>query len=116
FQPHGLFDRAAFLAGRENLHRLPSVPAVSAVWPVRDGRAGRRRLRRSGSETGRIRPQRARSAAGRHGAHRMTVAVASGGVTTPRGFRAAGVSAGIKASGDADLALLVSDTAATAAA
>ena len=46
----------------------------------------------------------------------MTVGVASGGVTTPRGFRAAGVSAGIKANGGLDLALLVSDTAATAAA
>ena len=39
----------------------------------------------------------------------------SGGVTTPRGFRAAGVSAGIKARG-LDLALLVSDQPATAAA
>jgi len=38
-----------------------------------------------------------------------------GGVTTPRGFRAAGVSTGIKAKG-LDLALLVSDTPATAAA
>ena len=46
----------------------------------------------------------------------MTVAVASGGITTPRGFRAAGVSAGIKANGGLDLALLVSDTPATAAA
>lgn len=39
----------------------------------------------------------------------------SGGVTAPQGFRAAGVSAGIKASG-LDLALLVSDRPATAAA
>ena len=39
-----------------------------------------------------------------------------GGVTAPRGFRAAGVSAGIKANGNPDLALLVSDTPATAAA
>jgi glutamate N-acetyltransferase/amino-acid N-acetyltransferase len=39
-----------------------------------------------------------------------------GGITTPRGFRASGVSAGIKASGALDLALLVSDTPATAAA
>ena len=46
----------------------------------------------------------------------MTVAVASGGVTTPAGFKAAGVSAGIKANGAPDLALLVSETAATAAA
>ncbi len=46
----------------------------------------------------------------------MTIAVASGGITTPQGFRAAGVSAGIKASGGLDLALLVSDTPATAAA
>jgi glutamate N-acetyltransferase/amino-acid N-acetyltransferase len=41
----------------------------------------------------------------------------AGGVTTPAGFRAAGVSAGIKArAGALDLALLVSDTPATAAA
>jgi glutamate N-acetyltransferase/amino-acid N-acetyltransferase len=40
---------------------------------------------------------------------------ASGGVTAPRGFRAAGVSAGIKASGAPDLMLLVSDTPAQAA-
>jgi len=42
--------------------------------------------------------------------------VASGGVTAPRGFKASGVSAGIKASGAPDLALLVSETPATAAA
>jgi glutamate N-acetyltransferase/amino-acid N-acetyltransferase len=40
----------------------------------------------------------------------------SGGVATPRGFRAAGVSAGIKANGNPDLMLLVADTAAQAAA
>jgi len=40
----------------------------------------------------------------------------SGGVTTPRGFTAAGISAGIKANGNADLALLVSDPPARAAA
>jgi glutamate N-acetyltransferase/amino-acid N-acetyltransferase len=42
--------------------------------------------------------------------------VAGGGVTSPRGFRASGVSAGIKARGGLDLALLVSDVPATAAA
>jgi glutamate N-acetyltransferase/amino-acid N-acetyltransferase len=42
--------------------------------------------------------------------------MATGGVTTPAGFRAAGVSAGIKAKGNLDLALLVSDRPATAAA
>jgi glutamate N-acetyltransferase/amino-acid N-acetyltransferase len=46
----------------------------------------------------------------------MSAASASGGITTPQGFRAAGVSAGIKANGGLDLALLVSDTPATAAA
>ena len=40
----------------------------------------------------------------------------TGGVTTPRGFRAAGVRAGIKANGGLDLALLVSDAPAQAAA
>ena len=39
-----------------------------------------------------------------------------GGVATPRGFRAAGISAGIKANGHPDLMLLVSDTPAQAAA
>jgi glutamate N-acetyltransferase/amino-acid N-acetyltransferase len=42
--------------------------------------------------------------------------VSVGGVTTPHGFRASGSSAGIKANGGLDLALLVSDTPATAAA
>ena len=44
-----------------------------------------------------------------------TKLVAASGVTIPRGFRAAGVGAGIKKSG-LDLALLVSDQPATAAA
>ena len=44
-----------------------------------------------------------------------TLETLSGGVTTPQGFRAAGVRAGIKASGP-DLALVVSDRSATAAA
>jgi len=38
----------------------------------------------------------------------------SGGVTAPRGYRAAGVSAGIKANQGLDLALIVSETPATA--
>ncbi len=57
----------------------------------------------------------------------MTIAIISGGVTAPQGFRAAGISAGIKrgapgldtqteAAGPLDLALLVSDVPATAAA
>src|ERR1700736_1105365 len=45
-----------------------------------------------------------------------TVSTHPGGVATPRGFRAAGVSAGIKASGSLDLALIVSDAPAQAAA
>src|SRR5438552_18217525 len=45
-----------------------------------------------------------------------TASTIPGGVTTPRGFRAAGISAGIKASGAPDLALLVSDVPAQAAA
>ncbi len=40
----------------------------------------------------------------------------TGGVATARGFRAAGISAGIKATGKPDLALVVSETPATAAA
>jgi glutamate N-acetyltransferase / amino-acid N-acetyltransferase len=46
----------------------------------------------------------------------MTNVIATGGVTTPLGFTAAGVSAGIKVNGGSDLALVVSETAATAAA
>ncbi len=45
-----------------------------------------------------------------------TLAMIAGGVATPAGFRAAGISAGIKASGKPDLALIVSDRPATAAA
>src|SRR5580765_3411073 len=41
---------------------------------------------------------------------------ASGGVATPRGFRAAGISAGIKPSGNPDLMLLVADAPAQVAA
>src|SRR3954464_3993967 len=40
----------------------------------------------------------------------------SGGVSTPRGVRAAGIKAGIKANGNPDLALIVSDTTADVAA
>jgi glutamate N-acetyltransferase / amino-acid N-acetyltransferase len=39
----------------------------------------------------------------------------SGGVTAPRGFRAAGITAGLKASGKPDLALILSDVDAIAA-
>lgn len=47
----------------------------------------------------------------------QTLETIVGGVSTPRGFRAAGISAGIKAkAGALDLALLVSDRPATAAA
>ena len=45
-----------------------------------------------------------------------TLVMIDGGVATPAGFRAAGISAGIKASGKPDLALVVSDRPATAAA
>src|SRR5271169_3312150 len=40
----------------------------------------------------------------------------NGSVTAPRGFRAAGVAAGLKAGGKKDMALIVSDTPATPAA
>jgi glutamate N-acetyltransferase/amino-acid N-acetyltransferase len=46
----------------------------------------------------------------------MSTVMTSSGVTAARGFRAAGISAGIKASGALDLALLVSDPPARAAA
>ena len=41
--------------------------------------------------------------------------IESGSATSPRGFRAAGVTAGLKPSGQPDLALLVSDAPAAAA-
>ena len=41
--------------------------------------------------------------------------VVSGGVTAPKGFRAAGITAGLKASGAKDLALILSETDAIAA-
>src|SRR5216684_2030282 len=47
---------------------------------------------------------------------RATASTAPSGVTAPRGFRAAGVAAGIKANNGLDLALIVSETAAQAAA
>ena len=42
--------------------------------------------------------------------------IVAGGVTAPAGYRASGVACGIKANGKPDLALLVSDTVASAAA
>ena len=47
---------------------------------------------------------------------KTTSSTTTGGVATAKGFRAAGISAGIKASTKPDLALIVSDTPATAAA
>src|SRR5262245_13218997 len=44
------------------------------------------------------------------------VSTIKGGIATPRGFRAAGISAGIKANGNPDLALVVADASAQAAA
>ncbi len=46
----------------------------------------------------------------------VTFTAIDGGITAPRGFRAAGVACGIKASGGLDLSLVVSDTVASAAA
>ena len=46
----------------------------------------------------------------------MTIQPVAGGITAARGFRAAGVSAGIKASGALDIALIVPDAPAAAAA
>uniref|UniRef100_A0ACD5GQZ6 Uncharacterized protein n=1 Tax=Desertifilum tharense IPPAS B-1220 TaxID=1781255 RepID=A0ACD5GQZ6_9CYAN len=39
----------------------------------------------------------------------------SGGITAPRGYRAAGITAGLKPSGQPDLALILSDVDAIAA-
>jgi glutamate N-acetyltransferase / amino-acid N-acetyltransferase len=45
----------------------------------------------------------------------VTFTAIEGGITAPHGFRAAGVACGIKASGNLDLSLLVSDATASAA-
>jgi glutamate N-acetyltransferase/amino-acid N-acetyltransferase len=45
----------------------------------------------------------------------VTYQAIDGGITAPRGFKAAGVACGIKASGNLDLSLLVSDEVASAA-
>jgi glutamate N-acetyltransferase/amino-acid N-acetyltransferase len=49
-------------------------------------------------------------------AHEHVTSLPGGGITSPGGFRAAGVAAGLKASGKPDLALIVSDGRAGAAA
>ena len=101
FHPDGLFDRAAPLAAREGLHRLREVPAVPAcgqyamVLPLDEARsrAGPRRAHR----TARL----ARRANHAHDTH-----VSRNDCRRrhdPAGFRAAGVSAGIKARGGLDL-------------
>ena len=41
--------------------------------------------------------------------------IVSGGITAPKGFRAAGIAAGLKSSGAKDLALILSQTDAIAA-
>src|SRR2546428_4245246 len=113
----GLLDRAAPVAPREDLHRLPQVPPLPPVRPVRDGRAARpsssrRRSAQAARIDGRRPPARDRRSL------RMIVGVKNaigGGVTTPQGFRAAGGSAGIQSSG-LDLALALFDRPATAAA
>ena len=48
--------------------------------------------------------------------HQASITTAGSGVSAALGFRAAGIHAGIKANGNPDLALIVSDTPATAAA
>ena len=48
--------------------------------------------------------------------HQRTITPIAGGITAPAGFRASGVACGIKPSGRRDLALLVADQPASAAA
>ncbi len=111
FMPMGFSIRAPPVGRREGVHGLREVPAVPALRPVRDGAAARdcRRHRR---------PQRDTVRQTRMTTHTLrTLATFEGGVTTALGFRAAGVHIGIKAAGRGpDLALIVSDRAATAAA
>ena len=102
--PHGLLDRAAPLAAGEDLHRLREVPAVPAAA------ASTRWSCRSTSAFDAERGYGAAGVAPRAASRSMTAHTlepSTAASTTPRGFRAAGVSAGIKASGGLDLALLV---------
>src|SRR5436853_6928842 len=78
--------------------------------PVRDGGAARFRLRRG------TRLRAAGTGRGAAGVMADPTSIAGGGVASPRGFRAAGISAGIKANNGLDLALIVSDLPARAAA
>ena len=108
----GLFDRAASVDPGEDLHRLREVSTVPALRPVRDGPAAR--LDRATRSIATCRSSRVTH----ERADRSDRSKRSPAASRRReGFRAAGVSAGIKAqAGALDLALIVSDRPATAAA
>src|SRR5207248_3055334 len=100
------------MAAREDLHRLREVSPLSHVRAVRHGRSARHGARERRSH----RAQRHPAGGGAARVMALAFSAVKGGVTTPRGFRAAGISAGIKATKGLDLALLVSESPATAAA
>src|SRR6185436_19668703 len=108
-QPDGLFDRSPRVGAGEGLHRLREVRALPPLRPVRHGHADR--CAGGGRAAAAVRARARMSASSITGAPAST-----GGVATAKGFRAAGISAGIKATGKPDIALVVSDQPATAAA
>ena len=102
-----ILNRPASLGAGEGVLGLRRLPAVPHVRTARGGPRPRRAADPPDDDAAGERDQRAR---------RVKVQPIAGGITAARGFRAAGVSAGIKASGALDVALIVPETPAAAAA
>ena len=131
FHPAGIFDGAASVAAGEDpdrLLQLPEVPHVRAYamalalkgGSLRTSAAGQRpylamppaiEIKTIDVKTGALTDERVEG----NGTRPMIVPV-DGGITAPKGFRAAGVACGIKANGKLDLGLVASDDVASAAA
>src|SRR5262249_14302044 len=112
-----LLDGAASLAAGEALDRLLRLSEVPHMRAIRDGAGAEGRL--GAHERGRPASLSGHSARDRteaDGGARAVIASIEGGITAPAGFRSAGVACGIKASGNLDLGLIVSDAVASAAA
>src|SRR5205823_4821108 len=84
FQPDGILDRAAFMAAREDLHRLREVSPLSHVRAVRHGRSARHGARERRSH----RAQRHPAGGGAARVMALAFSAVKGGVTTPRGMAA----------------------------
>ena len=123
----GLLDRPARVGSREDrarLRRLQPVPSLRSIRRVAGAARRRRAAARTDGTAGArsLRAAHQRRAAAPSSDHGMSVAqqlalkAIEGGVSAPAGFRAAGVACGIKKAGGLDLALIVSDATAAAAA